>query len=178
MRLLNNIGIVGAILAGIVDLIVVIIFVFGIDIKQDLTSNVIYAGINAFIGVLINVLLRYQGQKYAEIENEDIRELYYKEKVRKEKHHISLTAYNVLNVVKDVFVKGASAAFCVFGVIYISIQGTHNPIQILITLATLILFACFGLISMNNSYCRYYDIQVPYMEKIIQEREASDNGTD
>ena len=70
MRLLNNIGIVGAILAGIVDLIVVIIFVFGVDIKQDFTSNIIYASINAFVGVLINVHLRYQGQKYAEIENQ------------------------------------------------------------------------------------------------------------
>ena len=80
IRLLNNIGIVGAILAGIVDLIVVIIFVFGVDIKQDFTSNIIYASINAFVGVLINVLLRYQGQKYAEIENQDIRELYYAEK--------------------------------------------------------------------------------------------------
>lgn len=177
MRLLNNIGIVGAILAGIVDLIVVIIFVFGVDIKQDLTSNIIYASINAFVGVLINVLLRYQGQKYAEIENQDIRELYYKEKVRKEKHHVSLVTYNLLGIIKDVFVKGFSAAFSVFGIIYLSIQGTHNPVQILITLATLVLFACFGLISMNNSYCRYYDIQVPYMEKIIQEREAIENGT-
>ena len=177
MRLLNNIGIVGAILAGIVDLIVVIIFVFGVDIKQDLTSNIIYASINAFVGVLINVLLRYQGQKYAEIENQDIRELYYAEKVRKEKHNVSLLAYNLLGIVKDVFIKGFFAAFSVFGIIYLSIQGTHNPIQILITLATLVLFACFGLISMNNSYCRYYDVQIPYMEKILQEREAIENGT-
>lgn len=177
MRLLNNIGIVGAILAGIADIIVVIIFVFGIDIQQDLTSNIIYATINAFVGVLINVLLRYQGQKYAEIENQDIREMYYKEKVKREKHHVSLLVYNLLGIMKDVFIKGLSAAFSVFGIIYLSIQGTHNPIQILITLATLILFACFGLISMNSSYCRYYDVQVPYMEKIIKEREVIENGT-
>ena len=84
---------------------------------------------------------------------------------------------NLLGIIKDVFIKGVSAAFSVFGIIYLSIQGTHNPIQILITLATLVLFACFGLISMNNSYCRYYDVQIPYMEKILQEREAIENGT-
>lgn len=178
MKLLNNIGIVGAILAGIVDLIVVIIFVFGVDIKQDMTSNIIYATINAFIGVLINSLLRYQGQKYAEIENQEVRRQYYKKKVKKSKKHISLALYNVIGILKDVFVKGASAAFCVTGIIYLSIQGTHNPIQILITLATLILFACFGLISMNSSYCRYYDIQVPYMVKIILEKEETEDGTD
>ena len=80
-------------------------------------------------------------------------------------------------MLKDVIIKGLSAAFSVAGVIYISIKGTHNPIQILITLVTLVLFTCFGLISMNGSYCRYYDVQVPYMEKIIAEMEATENGT-
>lgn len=177
VRLLNNIGIVGAILAGIVDVICVIIFVFGVDVDQDMTSNIIYSVINAFVGVLINVLLRYQGQKYAEIENEEVRKKYYRKKIEKEKRHLPLGWYNALNVLKDVIIKGASATFSVVGVIYISIQGTHNPIQILITLATLVLFTCFGLISMNGSYCRYYDVQVPYMEKIIAEREVTENGT-
>ena len=177
MRLLNNIGIVGAILAGIVDVIAVIIFVFGVDIQQDMTSNIIYAVINAFVGVLINVLLRYQGQKYAEIENEETRKKYYRKKIEKEKRHLPLGWYNTLNLIKDIVFKGASATFSVAGMIYISIQGTHNPIQILITLATLVLFACFGLMSMNSAYCRYYDVQVPYMEKIIKEREEQQNAT-
>ena len=178
MTLLNNVGIIGAALAGVVDIIAVIIFVFGVNIEQDMTSNTIYAIINAFVGVLINVLLRYQGQKYAEIENEEVRKKYYAKKIEKEKHHLPLGWYNALNAVKDIVIKGCSAAFSVAGVIYISIQGTHAPVMILITIATLVLFTCFGLMGMNKSYCRYYDVQIPYMEKIIKEREENNNGLD
>lgn len=178
MKLLNNIGVIGSILAGLVDIVVVIIFVLGIDIEQDMLSTIIYAVINALVGVLINSLLRYQGQKYAEIENEEIRKIYYRKKIQKSKRHLSLVWYNVIGIAEDVIMKGASATFAVAGVIYISIKGSKNPIQILITLATLILFACFGLISMNKSYCRYYDVQIPYMEKIISEREEIENGAD
>lgn len=171
LKLLNNIGIVGAILAGIADIIVVIIFVIGINMQENMTANIIYAVINAFIGVLINELLRYQGQKYAEIENEEVCERFYRKKVEKEKRHLPLIAYNTVCVIKDIVVKGVTTTFSIIGIIYISFEGSKNPIQILMTIVTLILFACFGLMNMNNAYCRYYNIQVPYMEKKIKEME-------
>lgn len=178
MKLLNNIGVIGAILAGVVDIILVIVFVFGIEFQQDTMSTVVYAITNAFVGVMINVLLRYQGQKYAEVENEEIRKKYYREKIKRNEKHLTLLQYNIINGAIDVIMKGASAAFAVAGYIYIAVKGSRNYIQILITLATLILFGCFGLISMNKSYCRYYDVQIPYMELYISKQEVNENGTD
>ena len=32
------------------------------------------------------------------------------------------------------------------------------------------MFACFGLMGMNSAYSRFYNIQVPYMEHAIEER--------
>lgn len=177
LKILNNIGIIGAIMAAIADLICVIIFVVGVKIDMGVKSMVLFAIINAFIGVLINVLLRYQGQKYAEIENEELCNMYYAKKVDEEKKHMSMWTWQIVNAVIDIVLKGGSAAFSVFGVIYISIEGSKNPIQILITIFTLILFACFGLINMNSAYCRFYNIQVPYMEKKIKEKEIIENGT-
>lgn len=177
LKILNNIGIVGAIIAAIADIIFVIIFTVGIEIDISMSSNIIFAFINAVIGIIINSLLRYQGQKYAEVENEELCKKFYKEKA-KEKKYISIEKWQILNIIKDIFIKGGSAVFSIFGMVYISIQGSHNPIQILITLATLALFACFGLISMNNSYTRYYNVQVPYMELKIKEKENKTNGTD
>lgn len=171
MKLLNNIGIVGSILAGIADLIIVIIFVVGISMQENMTANIVFAIVNAFVGVLINVLLRYQGQKYAELENEEICNKYYRKKIESEKKHLSLAWYNTLCVIKDIAFKGVTTTFSIVGIVYISIEGSKNPIQILITIVTLVLFACFGLISMNNAYCRYYNVQVPYMEKVLKERE-------
>lgn len=176
MKILNNIGIIGSIIAGIADIVIVIIFVVGVEFKQDITSTVIFSVINTLIGLLINVLLRYQGQKYAEIENEEICNKYYKKKVKYCKKFVSMREWQVLSFIKDVFVKGGISSFTIAGTIYISIEGSKNPVQILITIVTLFLFACFGLMNMNSSYCRFYNIQLPYMEFKIKEMEESKNG--
>lgn len=170
LKLLNNIGIVGAILAAIADIVFVLIMVLGVQIDVDIKATIIFAVINALIGILINILLRYQGKKYAEIENEELCKKFYNKQV-KEKKYMSMTKWMILNSAIDIVIKGATTAFSIFGIIYISIQGSKNPIQILITIATLILFACFGLISMNSAYERFYNIQIPYMSIQIQNRE-------
>lgn len=170
LKLLNNIGIVGAILAAIADIAFVLIMVLGVQINVQTNAIVIFAIVNALIGILINILLRYQGKKYAEIENDELCKKFYNKKVR-EKKHLTIGKWMALKTAEDFVIKGAAAAFSIFGIIYISIQGSKNPIQILITIATLILFACFGLISMNSAYERFYNIQVPYMKLEIEKRE-------
>ena len=170
LTVLNNIGVLGAILAGIADIIFVVIFVFGINIDTSISSTIIFAVVNALIGLLINILLRYQGIKYAEIENEDLLKKFYSEKAKTGKEPININTWQVLQGLKDFIVKGFTTVFSIFGVVYISIQGSKNPIQLLITLVSLVLFACFGLINMNSSYYRYYNIQIPYMENKIKEK--------
>lgn len=176
LKVLNNIGIIGAILAAIADIIFVIIFVIGINIDIELNSIILFSIVNAVIGLLINFLLRYQGIKYAEIENEELCKKFYKKRI-KERKYISIEKWQLIQIIKDIIIKGITTTFCIFGMIYISIKGSKNPIQIVITLITLILFACFGLISMNNSYCRFYNIQVPYMKLKLEEKENKENGT-
>lgn len=170
LKLLNNIGIIGAILAAVADIVFVTIMVVGVDIKADMKSVIIFAVVNALIGVLISVLLRYQGQKYAEVENEELCKVFYNKRA-KEKKYLSMGVWMGLKTLQDVLIKGCTTAFSIFGMIYITIQGSKNPIQLLITLATLILFACFGLIGMNSAYMRFYNIQVPHMQVEIERRE-------
>lgn len=169
LKLLNNIGIVGAVLAAIADVVFVLIMVFGIHIEVQLNAIIIFAVVNALIGLLINVLLRYQGQKYAEIENEELCKKYYNKRI-KEVKYMSMGKWMALKTVQDVLIKGGTTSFSIFGLIYISITGSNNPMQLLMTLMTLILFTCFGLISMNAAYTRFYNVQVPYMELKLNER--------
>ena len=176
MKILNNIGFIGAILAGVADVIFVVIFVVGINMQQEFKSSILFAIVNALIGILINVLLRYQGQKYAEIENEDLCNKFYRKKIKESKRFVSMNTWNVISVVKDFIVKGLTTTFSICGIVYVSIEGSKNPIQILITLVTLVLFACFGLISMNSSYYRFYNVQVPYMELKIKENKDFNKG--
>lgn len=177
LKILNNVGIVGAILAAVADVIFVIIMVVGVQVETELSAIVIFAVVNALIGILINVLLRYQGAKYAELENEELCKRYYNKRI-KEKKYLSLSTWMTLKTVQDFIIKGGTTAFSIAGMVYISIAGSKNPVQILITLATLVLFACFGLIGMNAAYMRFYNVQIPYMNLKIQEREDNVNDDD
>lgn len=177
LKLLNNIGVIGAILAAIADIIFVIIMVLGVEVEADMKAIIIFAIVNAIIGILINVLLRYQGQKYAEIENQELCDAFYDKRIRETKY-MSMGVWSVLQGLKDVVIKGCTTSFSIFGIIYISIEGSKNPIQLLMTLMTLILFACFGLISMNASYGRFYRVQVPYMRMKLDERDNKNSGND
>lgn len=174
LSVLNNVGWIGAILAAIADVIFVIITIVGIDLEMGPIGVILYSTVNACIGVLISVLLRYQGKHYAELENECLVEQYFHKEV-KERKHMSMGKWMVCQSIKDILIKGGITAFMLFGTTYIVIVGTHNPIQILITLFTLVLFACFGLVAMNSAYCRYYNVQVPIMEKYIEEHKESVN---
>lgn len=177
LKLLNNIGVVGAILAAVADIVFVIIMVLGVQIDTDFNAIIIFAVVNALIGILINVLLRFQGQKYAEIENEELCTKFYNKRV-KEKKYISMNVWMTLKTIQDFIIKGATTSFSIFGVIYISIVGSKNPIQILLTIGTLILFACFGLIGMNAAYYRFYNIQVPYMRTMVDNGNTENNNID
>lgn len=169
LKLLNNIGVIGAILAAVADIVFVIIMVLGVHVEAELSAIVIFSIINALIGLLINVLLRYQGQKYAEIENAELCKRFYNKQI-KERKYLSMGKWMTIKTLQDVLIKGCTTAFSIFGIVYISITGSHNPVQILLTLATLILFACFGLMAMNAAYTRFYNIQVPYMQATLEKR--------
>ena len=175
IKVLNNIGIIGAILAAIADVVFVTIFVIGVKVNARNTAIIIFSIINALIGVLINSLLRYQGKRYAEIENQELVNAYYKKKVKEQKKHLPINVWLGLCTFKDIVWKGCTTAFSIFGIIYISIEGSKNPIQILITLVTLIMFACFGLINMSNAYNRFYNIELNYMKNKLEEMQNVNN---
>lgn len=160
---------IGSVIASIADVLFVIIMVVGVKMNVSLSSIIIFAVVNALIGILINVLLRYQGLKYAEIENEELCKKFYNKRIKEHKY-MPIGMWMGLKTLQDFFIKGATTCFSIFGLIYISIEGSKNPIQILITIVTLILFICFGLIGMNSSYCRFYNIQIPYMNNVLEKR--------
>lgn len=171
IKMLNNIGIIGACIVGAADIVFVIIFVVGINVDIKPKTYIVYAIVNALIGVTINVLLRYQGKRYAEIENQELMEEFYEKKIKEVKKPIQMNTWLIIMSIKDLIVKGGTTTFSISALIYLSIEGSKNPIQILMTIANLLLFACFGLMNMNSSYQRFYNIQKPYMENELKKKE-------
>ena len=92
-------------------------------------------------------------------------------KVEEATKYVSMEKWFLLSALKDILIKGFTTIFSICGIIYVSVEGSKNPVQILITIVTLVLFACFGLISMNSAYYRFYNIQVPYMKLKLNEKE-------
>lgn len=177
LKLLNNIGIVGAVLAAVADLAFVLIMVLGVQINTKLSSIIIFSVVNALVGIMINILLRYQGKKYAELENTELCNKFYDKQVR-EKKYLPIGWWMALSSLKDILVKGVTTSFSIFGMIYLSIEGSKNPIQILMTIATLIMFACFGLIAMNGAYERFYNVQIPFMEMKIKDKKENESNVE
>lgn len=169
MNILNNIGTICAIFCAIADIVLVTIFVVGVNVERDTASIISFSVSNAVFGLLINVFLRYQGQKYAEIENGEIISKYYKKKAKETKYR-SIKVWSAIQVIKDVIIKGVFLSASIFCTFYISIKGSGNIVLILIAIVSMLMFICFGLIGMNSAYNRFYNIDLPYMKLKIEEK--------
>lgn len=166
------VGVIGAALASVMYIVSAIVLVMGFQAKT-FTQAIVFAVISAVLGLVIMFFLRYQGVSFAKAlpENQAIREKY-ECKEPKTKFH-TLKYFWIKNTVIDVIVKGITVALTTAGIIYIVIEGSQDYKLILLAIANLILFACFGLIALANAYDFYNDQFVPYMKQQIDLREQT-----
>ena len=172
---LKYVGTIGAVLTSIAYLIMITILIQGFKLQQT-PQIVTFALINAGVGLIIANFLKYQGISFAKglPQNEEIEKEYYSTKTKDKKNH-SLTFFWITSVIKDIIFKGISIAASTFGLIYIVIVGSHDWSLMLMAFVNLILFICFGLLSLNKAYDYYNNVFVNYMKEKIDERK---NKTD
>lgn len=172
--ILTYIGTIGAILAGVMYMIVVFVLIFGFEAKS-ITQSIIFASVNAVIGLIIMFFLKVQGVSFAKElpENQEILKEYNKEKPKKKSH--SINYFWVSSTLKDVILKGLSVGLATMGIVYIVIEGSQDYNLLLLALANLILFACFGLLSLSSAYDFYNENHIPYIQEQIQLRKEKQN---
>lgn len=173
--ILTYIGTIGAVLAAIMYIIVVFVLIFGFQ-AQSVVQSIVFAVINAIIGLVIMFFLKFQGQTFAKElpENQEILKQYNDSKPKKKNQ--SMTHYWVSSTIKDVIFKGLTVIITTVGVIYIVIAGSQDYNLLLLALANLILFACFGLLSMASAYDFYNENHIPYLKEQIQLKKEINNG--
>lgn len=175
---LQYIGVIGAIICSIAYIILVIVMILGFKYQQAKTT-IVFAIVNAVVGMLIANLLRYQGISFAEElpENKKIKEEYYSLKTKDKKNH-SLTFFWLFSIGKDIIFKGLTISFTTMGIIYIIIEGSNNWNLMFLALVNLFLFVCFGLLALNKAYDYYNTIYKNYMIDKINEakKEIKQNG--
>lgn len=168
---LTYIGIIGASFTSVAYIILMFVLIRGFEYQQT-TQTIVFALINAAVGLIIANFLKYQGISFAKEldENKEIVKEYYAAKTKDKKNH-SLGFFWTVSLIKDILIKGLSVAFVTCGLIYIVIVGSNDWNLLLLALANLILFICFGLLSLNKAYEYYNNIYVNYMKEQIKNKE-------
>lgn len=167
--LLTYIGTIGACITAVAYIITVFILIYGFK-AQAILQTTIFSVITAAIGVLIMQLLKYQGVTFAreKPENKELERLYYNTKTKDKKLH-NMTYFWITTGVKDVLVKAVILSVSTIGIIYIVIEGSKDYKLILLAFENLLLWVCFGMLSMKKAFDFYENSNVPYMKAKLEE---------
>ncbi len=166
--LLEYVGAIGASFMVVAYIITVFILINGFSAHR-LFQTTIFAFVNALVGFIIMQFLKIQGISFAENipENKKVIEQYYLTKTKDKKPH-SIKYYWLVSVIKDIFTKVLTLAITTIGMIYIVIEGSNDWNMLSIALVNLIMFICFGFLSLNRAYNFYNNEHIPYMKGEIE----------
>lgn len=171
---LHYIGTIGAVLMCIAYIVLVCIMVFGFSAHHELSETITFALVNALVGLIIMQLLKFQGIDFAKAlpDNAVVLKKYYTTKTKDKKPH-SLKFYWITSVLKDMAIKGLSIIVTTIGVIYIVIQGSNDYSLLLLAVVNLVMFICFGLLSLVNAYDFFNEQHIPFIVEKLKEAEEN-----
>lgn len=167
---LHYIGLIGSALMCVAYIITAVILVQGFSTRLEWTNSIVFSAINAVVGCIIMQFLKVQGIEFAKAlpENKELIARFYNTKTKARKLH-SVRYYWITTVVKDVLIKGITLAATTFGMIYIVIQGSHDYHLLLLAVVNLIMFICFGLLSMNSAYDFYNQEHIAWIKEQLNQ---------
>lgn len=173
LPVLNYVGIIGAVIMAIAYIVIVFVLIRGFQ-AEALLQTTIFACVNAGVGFIIMQFLKIQGVSFAKMlpENQDIIKRYYHTKTKDKKLH-SITYFWTTTVIKDIIVKCLTLGATTVGLVYIVIQGSNDYNLLLLAVVNLLMFVCFGFISLVNAYDFFNNRHVPYMVEMLAKEEES-----
>ena len=173
LPILNYVGIIGAGIMTIAYIIAVFVLIRGFQAEAILNTTV-FACVNAATGFVIMQFLKIQGVSFAKMlpENDAIIRRYYTTKTKDKKVH-SIKYFWATSVIKDIITKCITLGATTIGLIYIVIQGSNDYNLLFLAIVNLLMFVCFGFISLVNAYDFYNNNHVPYMKEQLDKTNAA-----
>lgn len=174
--ILLYVGTIGAVIMAIAYIITVFVLIIGFNAQKNLIQSITFAIVNAIIGLIIMQFLKIQGVSFAKNlpENKAILERFIKRDQKEKKSH-SITFYWVTSVTKDVLIKALTIAGTTAGIIYIVIEGSNDWNLLALAIVNLLMFVCFGLLSLNSAYDFYNEQHIPFILDQLKEK-TNDNS--
>lgn len=178
LPILNYVGIIGACIMVVAYIIAVFVLIKGFK-AEALLQTTIFGCVNAATGFIIMQFLKIQGVSFAKMlpENQEVIDRYYKTKT-KDKKTRSIKYFWTTTVIKDVLVKCATLAATTIGLIFIVIQGSNDYNLLFLAIVNLLMFVCFGFISLVNAYDFYNQRHVPYMLEQLAKTDEKETKQD
>jgi hypothetical protein len=173
---LTYVGSIGAGAMAIAYIVLMFVMVLGFKAQNDFSQALTFAIVNAVVGFIIMQLLKVQGVDFAKQQNTALIEKYSRMLVakrgpKKKKLH-TMKHFWITTVLKDALVKGVAVIISTSCIIYIVIEGSQDYNMLLLSVVNLIMFACFGLLSLVKAYDFFNDDYVPYMEDELNRYET------
>lgn len=170
LPILKYIGFIGSVITSVAYIALIIVLIQGFKVNEDITQQITFSVITTIVGLIILELLKVQGISLAKglEENKDTLNKYYGSKTKDKKNH-SLKHYYITSTIADVAIKGLSFVVTTFGIIYICIQGSNDYSLLLLGIVNLLMFICFGLLTMVSAYDKFNTSIIPYMKEKIEE---------
>lgn len=166
---LRYIGLIGASIMAVLYVVIVVVLITGFE-EHVLTDDIIFALVTSAVGFIIMQFLKYQGTTFAKEQtvNKEILKEYYEYRAKKKKVH-SIRYYWIVSVIADMISKVFTIVVTTTGIIYIIIQGMHDYTLILLALVNLLMFVCFGMVSLSNAYDFFNTNHMPYIKEQLKQ---------
>lgn len=173
--LLVYVGTFGAVLTSVAYVALICVLIFGFS-ARNFSQTLVFAIINGVVGVIIMQMLKIQGQDFAKKlpENEIILSEYYNTKTKDKKIH-SMKYFWIKTIISDIVSKGISIVFSSAGIIYIVVQGSEDYVLLLLAFVNLVMFLCFGIISLAKAYDFFNNQHMAYVKEQLRIYKESEN---
>ena len=170
------VGTIGAVLSAVAYVILIFTMIFGLTIQASIQDTLIFACVNAIIGFVIMQFLKIQGISFAKNyqHSVDVSAKWRELNPVKDKRKHSLKHFWFVSIVKDIITRVLLIVITTICIIYLVIKGTHDYTYLLLMFVNLIMFACFGLISLVNAHDFYIEQHIPFLEEQIHEKEREE----
>lgn len=169
------IGSIGAGLTSFAYVCLVSILIWGFQ-AHNVVQTLIFAVINGIIGFMILQFLKIQGSDFAKTlpANKELLEEYYRTKTKDKKLH-SMKWYWLTSIAKDIAFKAVSIMISTAGLIYIVVEGSEDYLLLLLALVNILMFLCFGLLGLSNTYDFFNNEYMNYVKEQIKMAKEAEN---
>ena len=175
--ILMYVGTIGAVLMIIAYMVLMLVLVFGFKMQKGVANSIIFSVVNAVVGFIIMQFLKVQGIDFAKSlpQNKEVLDKWNSNRIKRKRTH-SITVYWIKSTITDIISKTISVAIATGAIIYIVIEGSNDYSMLLLSLVNLIMFICFGFLSLVNAYDFFNTKHIPYLKEKLQTQQKGEEN--